>query len=487
MPSDQEEIDELGQIDGVVEDDSNENDPNIHVQEIIEGFPDLILKNTVLQKSIWDLQNTLKQFNERQLSLEQFLLIANEKDKAVELNKKELLSYHTEILRTVLSGADISFKDALAIELNTQLEEILSPYYPLKLELMSQNSIKNQRVEDLESPRRVGKINSDLKLPKLNLPNFSDNSADPSNFQTFLSSFQKLVGYTAEISFEHKFLYLKSCLSGRALRLVENLPLNSTSYFDALTILESTFLDKEAIVEFLINSIIDKPLCRNSEEVKEMFVELSQISILLDRNEKPLLGAGNHALFDNLVRRKIPPFIMRELCRRTKVRFPSFSQMENHLLEVVNLFSSAVKYGKPKEANKTSFSKTNVAKNSKTVEQKTTVFPVKSVPLNKESNNEVTGCKFCADKGDVANNHSSLYCKRFPTFASRKKRCQEIGRCHFCMSTRHKSDSCFGLKNALNLVCKSCNSKSHVTPMCSSMSLSLSASKVSKTKSDGKF
>ena len=71
--------------------------------------------------------------------------------------------------------------------------------------------------------------NSLVKLPELKINNFSDNTSNnfffhfQNKFQTTMSSVQ---GVTPSV----KLVYLKSYLEGRALSLIENLPIVDNSY-----------------------------------------------------------------------------------------------------------------------------------------------------------------------------------------------------------------------------------------------------------------
>ena len=80
------------------------------------------------------------------------------------------------------------------------------------------------------------------KLPTLQVDIFD---GDRSKYQSFIDKFESLVGSKDYISDVDKYGYLLSYLRGRAKRLVEYLPVISSSYKTALDILQRNYVNKE--------------------------------------------------------------------------------------------------------------------------------------------------------------------------------------------------------------------------------------------------
>ena len=107
----------------------------------------------------------------------------------------------------------------------------------------------------------VNKCN--LKLPELKLTSFSDNSSDPFAFDSFRTSFINVMSSFSDISNIEKMIYLKSALKGRALVLIENIPIKESSFDDAWKLLEEEFFDRDFLVNSVISKILDYENCND--------------------------------------------------------------------------------------------------------------------------------------------------------------------------------------------------------------------------------
>ena len=75
--------------------------------------------------------------------------------------------------------------------------------------------------------------NIQLKLPGLKIVRFSDNSSNLFAFFQFKSSFINAMESISGVALTTKLVCLKSYLSGRALTLIENLPITDENYVAA--------------------------------------------------------------------------------------------------------------------------------------------------------------------------------------------------------------------------------------------------------------
>ena len=94
-----------------------------------------------------------------------------------------------------------------------------------------------------------------LRLPKHELPKFAGTCVD---WPVFWNQFRIAVD-DRQIPSIHKFVYLRSCLSGEALDLVKALLIVDSSYSTALTLLRQRFEDTRVLLRDHIEALLNAP------------------------------------------------------------------------------------------------------------------------------------------------------------------------------------------------------------------------------------
>ena len=328
-----------------------------------------------------------------------------------------------------------------------------------------------------------------VNLPSLNLPKFSDNSRNLSDFLAFSSQFKNTIATQPDLSPEMKFIYLKNCLTGRALSLVENLNVDSESYNSAFEILNHTFLNKELIIDKSFAELLSYPSCSTTTEV-EHFLDL----VLRKEHELGKLGVefvSNHSsllLFSHIVRSKLPKYFLQEVIRIVKENYPTSQQILKNFHKIIEMLNIKThtnenrrgEAGGARPEAGGARPKAGVALGRVSSAQPCQPRVAKAGESVKEvSRLQPKGCAFCS-----LLNHSSTHCKRFSNYQNRIKKAAELGKCIQCLSSAHTKDYCPGNASKLHFPCKSCGQSSHVTPLCPMTQLSFSASKYS-SKNEG--
>ena len=160
-------------------------------------------------------------------------LVVTLKDKIEELKLldseiAEQLDSDDEIDREVMESCEFADEiRACVIEIETFLEK-------------DKVSISN-----LSSVGANGDGQSNAKLPKLRLDNFSGN---PVAWNTFWDSFKSAVHNNSKLTPVDKFTYLKSLLEGTAANTVAGLTLTSENYEKAITMLKDRFGNRQIII-----------------------------------------------------------------------------------------------------------------------------------------------------------------------------------------------------------------------------------------------
>ena len=93
----------------------------------------------------------------------------------------------------------------------------------------------------VDSTGGVATSSVNIKLPELKIASFADNSNDSFEFFRFCTSFNNALNSFKGVTKAVKLVYLKSYLQGRALALVENLPIEDDNYDLAWSLLRSEF------------------------------------------------------------------------------------------------------------------------------------------------------------------------------------------------------------------------------------------------------
>ena len=144
-------------------------------------------------------------------------------------------------------------------------------------------------------------------MPELKIVRFSDNSSNLLAFFTFKSSFINAMESISGVALTTKLVYLKSYLSGRALTLIENLPITDENYVAAWNILEEELLDEGFLIDQGLTEIVAWPSCRSLEDTMRFTTHLKcKLTELQKFNVNLLLenSAGN-ILLSNTVRNKL--------------------------------------------------------------------------------------------------------------------------------------------------------------------------------------
>jgi len=142
-----------------------------------------------------------------------------------------------------------------------------------------------QRLFEGALPSASAQSTSHAHIPRMILPTFSGKSAD---FLSFWNQFSAAIGNLASLSDAVKLSYLKSCLTGPPLAIIESLPLTDDSYGQAIHLLENKFNNKEEIVRSLYQAIKALPYVRKGEFFNQ------DLAVLTDSLESILIQFKQH-------------------------------------------------------------------------------------------------------------------------------------------------------------------------------------------------
>ena len=276
-----------------------------------------------------------------------------------------------------------------------------------------------------------------------------------------------------------KLTYLRSYLQGYAYKIISHLSITDENYETALSLLKAEFLDLEFITDEYFRQIVNtqpkydqdwENVRQYLNETRAALHELKSYNIdLLDENT-----AGNKFV-SHLIFHKLPNTIRREFVHKVNTNFPSINQIfenYNDIIKTLSRTSYKKDFDKTKDHNSGSARqpKSNSYKGQSDREHQTPTGG-KSKPHstleNFQTKTEKGGfyksmcCKFCN-----TDTHSMFNCPKYTSHTARADRCKELNLCVSCSGSNHESKKCFGLENRLTFECRICNSKSHISALC---------------------
>ncbi|XP_055619069.1 uncharacterized protein LOC129764228 [Toxorhynchites rutilus septentrionalis] len=98
-----------------------------------------------------------------------------------------------------------------------------------------------------------------MKYPDLKLPDYGGKLED---WQSFHDSFHTAVHSSSELNEIQKFQYLKGCLRGDALRVIDSIAVSSENYSLAWKILNSRYDNKRMLIKCHLKALFDTPAIR---------------------------------------------------------------------------------------------------------------------------------------------------------------------------------------------------------------------------------
>jgi len=322
-------------------------------------------------------------------------------------------------------------------------------------------------------------------LPDIKCDSFSGEGVSNLEFHSFISQFDNIIGLRTNLTNSIKFTYLRSYLRGYALKLVQHLQITDQNYLTALDLLKSEFLNKPALVEDLLQRLLDlKP--KPDQSLLETKIFINEIRCLvsdLQAYEYDFLNdkAGN-ILISHIIFHKLPTIFQQEIVRKLNDNHPSLQAIFDNYADIVrtiNLKSS-------KHASDTASRPPPSSQSSKWPDRKISSFQSKTInrsntvkqykPSLPANNSSVKQCKFCNSTG-----HTMYHCKKYSGLESRKSRCSELNLCHNCTSKQHTADNC---RLPLDFQCYDCGSTSHISALCTGQTVKTSTYFCSNSASD---
>ena len=125
-----------------------------------------------------------------------------------------------------------------------------------KIETMNRANVAqpvvNNRVEN-ENANEQQNDKNNIRLPRLNIKTFT---GKPTEWPTFIETFEAAIDNNETISNVQKFQYLKSYLSGQAEKCIDNLLLTNANYVEAMKLLKERFGNTQLIINAHVSQLM---------------------------------------------------------------------------------------------------------------------------------------------------------------------------------------------------------------------------------------
>uniref|UniRef100_A0A914GX00 CCHC-type domain-containing protein n=1 Tax=Globodera rostochiensis TaxID=31243 RepID=A0A914GX00_GLORO len=223
-----------------------------------------------------------------------------------------------------------------------------------------------------------------IHLPKTTLPVFSGDC----------TAYIKAGVHDLNISDSLKFTYLKQCLTGPPLTLINSLPVTDESYLAALGLLSQHYDNPEEVARALHNSLRKLPRVRGGEtfcaDLRGLVDQIESICIQMSQQN----CSYDTVAVQMEVEERLPRFVLDEVFMAKEADEEwSTDKLKARLRAILKREGNKLKPNLP--------------------------------------------CLFCEDP-----NHYSATCKKFPDLPSRTARLRGLNRCFKCMKEGHQSRQC---------------------------------------------
>ena len=295
-----------------------------------------------------------------------------------------------------------------------------------------------------------------LKLPELKCQTFSGEHSSQLEFHAFMSQFDNIIGLRTNITDSIKFTYLKTYLTGYALKLVNHLQITDANYNVAIDLLKTEFLNVPRLIDDILRKLIQiKPEFDPSfHKSREYLGEIRSLVSDLKLYELDFISdKAGCKLISRIVFNRLPVPFQQELARKINNNYPTLTDIFDNYVEVIATLNLRPNKQSISTPGKSVSRPNRLIVRSSTVsdggEDRHPVSPPLSTPKM---------CKFCTGVG-----HTMLHCNKYASAEARRQRCDELRICRSCSSSRHPPAEC---KKKLDFPCKFCKSREHISALC---------------------
>ncbi|KAL0859557.1 hypothetical protein ABMA27_010699 [Loxostege sticticalis] len=335
-------------------------------------------------------------------------------------------SCHTELMQSF--STEVFKSDYFQNDVYDMTEEVYFEYR------VAFKTVLCQLISEITVPVASASSNcvtnsSKIKLPKVNIPNFSGNYSE---WYTFRDLFKSLINNNRNLDNVQKMLYLKGYLCGEAEQLLSNIPISEDNYPRCWKILEERYDNKKYICHHILKSLFSQQNIVNESA--------SSLKELLDTTDNCLSALKNIGIDTNSWDVWIVHILTQKLDVESRRQWEFHASFNSVELPTYDQFRSFI----TKRYRAMEFLDPMFNSNEK-----------RHVSVNKLTSMHVTNivsCKFCSEE------HKLSFCQKFKNESvdSRREFVQSNNICFCCLGSNHSARFC-----QANVKCRICRKKHH--------------------------
>uniref|UniRef100_A0A8D8XZE8 Integrase catalytic domain-containing protein n=1 Tax=Cacopsylla melanoneura TaxID=428564 RepID=A0A8D8XZE8_9HEMI len=304
------------------------------------------------------------------------------------------------------------------------------------------------RLEEVRLARvtleRVGQKSSAGNLPIINLMTFDGQHV---KFQEWWDNFNALVHSKTDLDECRKFHYLRSVVTGQALKTIEGIRITNDNYHVARGLLKEKFGVDQVVICKLYDDVMNlRPKTHLATDLHSFFCEIEVLFRLLDNQ---ICDLNNEILITNVLR-KLPNPLLEELYNTKGVNvnmegIRDFFRQKSTTYERIATLNSD-KTNVPQKFDGVGL---NRSYRPKVPQYGSHQFTGSALVSQNTGQNGNIFCVFCDGQ------HESVSCELYPTYEDRQSRVRN--RCFICLNKGHQAVRC----SRKYLVCNYCERRGH--------------------------
>ena len=345
------------------------------------------------------------------------------------------LESRLETVKTLTDELHIS--DASTEEMGQDLQYITDTEMEISLaKLKLQNAVKDSPPAHAETTAPSPQPQRQFTLPKLTIPKFGGNVLE---FSSFWDLFTASIDASLTLSPVQKFVYLKSLLYGEALKVIDGLPINNSTYSIAIKLLNERYGSTSRQRSVLITSLTEMTSPKPTHSSLRQFIDILEVKL---RQLEDLDGLEGSDLLVPMIIAKLPPITRQQIARHTTDGKIDINLKD--LRRYLALEAEVLHAGND-------LTTTSPFPNQEEVSSSAAAFYTSTKPgqqPNPTRWRKLT-CFYCA--GD----HSALKCQKVATYDARHAIIRKKDACFNCLG-RHRVSQCTSRNR-----CRKCQKKHH--------------------------
>lgn len=181
-----------------------------------------------------------------------------------------------------------------------------------KLKQYARSLRRSRNLLEANLPSASSQSTSSVHIPRMSLPTFTGKCIE---FSSFWNQFRAAIGDSPSLTDPIKLSYLKSCLSGPPLSLIEALPLTPDAYGQAIGLLNARYNNSDEIIRSLHQTLKAIPPIRKGESLcSDLAKFIDSLEAIFIQFTQQGADPNAHSLQIE-IESKLPPFLLEEVYR----------------------------------------------------------------------------------------------------------------------------------------------------------------------------